>query len=226
MQYIVIIMIILFLLGLLKAALESVFDFIKQHKYPVGSAVAILLCWHNGGLPSAIWAAVLCLIIWIIIVRIHVTRIRLQKAHLEQFNKWLERNATQLGQTSVQAMLQNTVPERFIRCSYPEGNSKAIIVENFIKNCQISLNSHMKESLYEEVCRSGMIDEQEVQKVLSRQYEKATRYRSLMDAYAEAVAALEAEHKLDRPTDDKKILHCVGASSGSQFDSEELNIEI
>jgi hypothetical protein len=232
MQYIVVALIAFGLLYLVISFIHSILSLIWHHMYLISSAVIVLICLVAGGWSLAVLVALLCFGIRLIFVGLKAMmsklRTQLQIIHLEKFEAWLDDNAAQLGQISVQTMLDNSskssiVPSRFMRYSYPSGNSTGVIVENFLKKSQVALESHIRNSLYEEVHNAGMISEKVVKEVLFRRYVQSTRYESLETIYTRAATALETGHKLDRPTRDKEVLHCVGVSSGTNFVSEELD---
>lgn len=228
------IIIIALVLFIIKDLLSQIFQFLWEHIIPILAVVAFLAILAWGGWDVVITLLIFGLVIFgvskLISALYRTIQVRLQKSHRDQLKEWLAANATRLSQVSTDDMLtpgkQVSLPEHFIHYSYPPAEPCRLIVENFLWECDRKLQNKIPEALYQIVRNAGMIEEREVEGRLAWEYGAYTRCRSIQDMCTTATRSLESAHKLDRPTDDKKVLHCVGVSGGTNFDSEELEIEI
>lgn len=236
MAYIVIAIVVFLMLrmafGLIQTIWLGIRHFIRDHKFLIVSAVIFLACWCMDGLDLAVFAAILCLIVWFLIFVVFKAILAYSKSiHQTQLKRWLASHATQLGQVSTSDMMARgrsaSIPDRFIQYSYPDGHSAYFTIDTFIAECQRKLEAKVRNTLYEAVREAGMIDEQSVRDVISRQYSTDTRQQSLSTIFDRTRDELEKEHKLERPTDDKKFLHCVGSTGGTFLEKpQEIDLDI
>lgn len=201
-----------------KTVLEYCFDFCRKHVICTAVLIVIFIClicgWNN--------AAAL---IGITSILLRVITVRNQASNRKQFIAWLNKNATKLGEISAEAMLESgIVPEQFQEFSYPTDSSAHTIVQEFLNERQRKLELRFQDALYEEIHAAGMTEPESLQATLFPRYERATRLSSLAVVFSKAVTTLEIMGKIDHPIQNSDVLHCIGVTSGSQFDSIEADI--
>lgn len=234
MSIIVIFIGICIVIGLINWLLKSIVDFIKENAYFILSIIAIAISFFLQG-PAFAGALTIGLIVLRILFGILRSIVRkidiwLRDLHYQRLWNWLEKHCVELGVTSVDAVVNGVgnakLPSKFQEYSYPQESTYKSIVSAFLTDCQDKLYQVIKVKLFDQVQEAGMIDKGIVVEDISAVYDRITRCQKMPELCEKVIQELEQEKKIDRPTPEKNVLHCVGATSGNNFDSEELELEL
>lgn len=163
----------------------------------------------------------------IIFVEVKVLKPLKIRQNVKKINTWLETDGSQLGIVTEKTMLEK-VPLRFsVLCVLPEEVTLESLIGTFLLNCDDLVTRQIEEKAHEMAEEAGMVETNEVLKNVTDSFGTYTRTKEMPDLFEEAIKSLEANSIVDRPTTDKKWLHCVGSTGGTQFEApQEIEIDI
>lgn len=166
---------------------------------------------------------------YIDVVKFFVAQV--QKEHQDQFLTWLMQNCQTLGSIPEEEVFSQSfrvsVPEKFKQYSYPDAVTYRGIFLAFLQYCNKMTQEKVENQVYFELSSAGMMSESDLEHSVIAKCGRFTHSKALHDFCSAATEKLICQSKIDRPIKDhQEMLHCIGATSGSNFESEELSIEI
>lgn len=225
---IIVIIILCILIGIIKAIFEWVKEFMQEHLYLGIAIIAVIACLIFTDRDIALRVAIGFIAVWLVWKGFLKVLNLIQKMRENQLWRWMDRHCSMLGKTSAKRILdggtQIKIPDTFKRYVYSNGRSCQYVVASFLDFKQKALESKVKNAIYGELSNAGMLDDADVLGCISSAFNGATRTKDLSVICSESIDLLIKEGNLDRPIPGEKILHCVGATVGTNFESEELSI--
>lgn len=229
METILIVIIILCILfGIIKAILGWLKEFIEEHLYLAISAIAVIACliFTDGAIALRVAVGFIAVrLLWKVFLGIISL---IQKMREGRLWRWMNRHCSMLGKTSASKLLEGgaqiAIPDTFKRYVYSNGRSCQYVVAAFLDSKQQELESEVKDAIYDELSSAGMLDDADVLSSISSEFNGATRTKDLSVICSESIERLIRAGDVDRPIPGEKILHCVGVTVGTNFESEELSI--
>lgn len=229
MAIIIGIVFLLLCIGLIK----QLFDVLKKILIVVLIVAAIVAIFVFIGPLNVLIIAAIIVVIGFLYIRIktimQTIHANQQKRHQRELGEWLFKNCLQLGQTSAQSIIKGTAgiqfPLRFLKYTYVDDRSCQQIVQIFLGHVEEYLSGNLYTVVYEKIRSEGMIDEPTLCRSVQLKMGKFTHCTSMDRLISRQIDALTQKNMVDRPCDDKSVLHCVGIMAGANFESEEIELD-
>lgn len=145
----------------------------------------------------------------------------LENANQKECLEFLNWNCVQEGQTEPNRV---PLPELFRAYRYPNGKNYLAIVSLFLEEQQAKLCNQIELSTLKVLGCEPMMDQDSLYSRVCNRFRTCTTPVPLYVVFAQSLESLEAKKKIDRPLPDRKeIIHLLGATSGNNFTSQEID---
>ncbi|MEG1924661.1 MAG: hypothetical protein RR415_02830 [Ruthenibacterium sp.] len=141
----------------------------------------------------------------------------------KKLKEHLDYCCTNLGCITIEKL--NSKLRWFQNKKYPDGSSYKDIVIDFLYECEGQMCEEIEKKLHPLLIEEGMLDQTLAMSLTTKSAEKITHVSTIAEVFQRAVRQMEQKKIIDRPTDDKQTLHCIGVQSAANFESVELELD-